>query len=188
MLLQNRVITTGLILQSAHALELAALHTEREIWSFSRDSYLWTMWVLLNISVLLRIGFKKKPSQSRFYLWIWTRRNVRTKWREEYPAYSYVLSKSTKTGTNAGRNYFMHNAFSVWLLLYRGIWTCRLLRENTWSAETWESLLSQRVFQVCSHSPLVWEPSARRRGRGLGSCLESHQSPGASLSGWLTRR
>lgn len=58
-----------------------------------------------------------------------------------------MLLKSTKARTNVYKNYFMHNAFSVWLLLYRGIWTHRVLKENTWSAETWESLLSSVSFK-----------------------------------------
>lgn len=44
----------------------------------------------------------------------------------------------------------------------------------------------QRVFQVCSHSPLAREPPARRRGRVLGRPLESHRGPDTSGSGWVT--
>lgn len=83
-----------------------------------------------------------------------------------------MLLKSTKARTNADKNYFMHNAFSVWLLLYRGIWTHRVLRENTWSAETWESLLSSMSFK--SAAIPCWPGSRQLPGEGEAS----HQSPG----------
>ena len=96
-----------------------------------------------------------------------------------------MLLKSTKACTNVDKNYFMHNVFSVWLLLYGGIWTCRVLRENTWPAETWESLLSSVSFKSAA-SP-HWPGSRQLAGEGEASTSPG-KAPAPGLVGRQSRR